>query len=157
MCYHKSAGILFALALVLCLAQAGYSQSPVENIIDSLTTYQIRLASAQKQMRDSLIEIENSKKQITALQKELEDSKNNSQTIIDGLRKDLETSRTRLAEQERDLSQQTEALKTLSEDSKALRNWSAISDSIRNVAVFVVIAETLYIVADKFVIPLFRK
>jgi septal ring factor EnvC (AmiA/AmiB activator) len=150
MCGRKFAGIWLALALAFSSVSALYSQSAVGNILDALTTYQIRLVSVQKQIADSLIEIESSKKQIAALRKELEDSKNNLQTIIDGLRKDLETSKTLLAEQERDLSRQTEALKTLSEDLKVLKSWSAISDTVRNVAIVAVIVETGYIVARVF-------
>jgi hypothetical protein len=156
MCYHKSAGIWFVLALGLCLALPGYSLSREEAIGESLKC-RVLLMTALKRIDDSVVTINSLGKQIANLSDSLNNSANKSDSIILDISSKLSISEFLLELSAKELEKERKIYGELSNRLTELSLSLNVDKLIRNVAVFVVIAETIYIVADKFVIPLFRK
>jgi len=116
----KSKAILLSV-LFVCLSVALLSgQSAKDTMIESLTTYQIKLQSVQKQIRESKQKITDSQTLIDNLQAQLTDSKNNSQIAIDALKKQLTESNDLLTKQRANLMEQETTFNQLSTDLKKL-------------------------------------
>ena len=153
----RFAGICLALLLALLFPVQLFSQSPKVQVLEQLTNYQIQLNLVNKQILDYSKQIVNLNRQIAQLQIDLQTSQDNDQKIIDDIKKQLADSKILLEQSQKDLLIQQELYKTLSMGLEKLKTSSQVSRIIKNAAIGIVIAESVYIIIDKIILPTVNK
>jgi len=105
----------------LFLALSSVYSSPKDTILEKLIDYQSSLALVKTSIQSYEQITKDLELKTSDLQKQLEDSKNSSQTIIDELKASLEESRQLLVRSQQDLTTQQEIYNQLSTECQRLQ------------------------------------
>lgn len=144
MCLNSKAILLSALFVCLSVASL-HSQSSKDTAIYLLTECQTNLLKVKLEISESQKKIADLQNSIDSLNRQLTDSKNNSQIAIDNLRKQLTESESLLTKQRQDLLAQEATLTQLSQELTQLKNLLKVSRSFVIVVGGVAIGEGIYI------------
>lgn len=149
MCHLSRSTGLSALFVLLSVAVLS-GQSAKDTIIESLTTYQTRLQSVQKQINESNQKILDSQNLIDSLQQQLTNSENSSQIAISNLQQQLAESKELLMKQQEDLALLEKTYSQLLMELNSLKSSYQVYSSTTKICLIIVIGETFYIAGHAF-------